>query len=573
MTTPQRPPFTPPTTLNSARLIEGLDRTPHRAFLRAVGVDEADFGKPMIGIVSQHGENTPCSMSLGPQADAARLGVAAGQGIPVPFTTVSVSDGLSMNHKGMRMSLVSRELVADSIEAVMVGHAYDGLVGFAGCDKTLPGVLMAMARLNCPSVFVYGGAMLPGQWRGKDVTILTAYEGVGAVMTGQMTEAELGELERQCAPTVGSCPGQFTANTMAMVAETLGLALPGSAMMPAVYSERLALARAAGRRVTEILRTGGPLPRDLITRESLENAAAVVAATGGSTNAGLHLPAIAHEAGIAFTLDDVAEVFARTPLIADLQPGGRFLAVDLHRVGGTRAVLKALLDGGHLHGQALTLSGRTLAEELAQTPAPDGQVVRPTTQAIMASGGVVVLKGNLAPEGALIKVAGLKNLVFEGPARVFENEEDAYAAVSARQYQAGDVLVIRNEGPRGGPGMREMLGVTALVYGQGMGEQVALITDGRFSGATRGMMIGYVGPEAAAGGPIGWLRDGDRIRIDGQAARLDVLVDEATWAQRQAQAVKPPEEHLSGVLEKYAKLVSPARLGAVTHSGPPKLPT
>jgi dihydroxy-acid dehydratase len=359
---------------------------------------------------------------------------------------------------------------------------------------------------------------------------------------------------------------------MAMVAETLGLALPGSAMMPAVYSERLALARAAGRRVTEMVRAGGPLPRDLITRASLENAAAVVAATGGSTNAGLHLPAIAHEAGIAFTLDDVAEVFARTPLIADLQPGGRFLAVDLHRVGGTRAVLKALLDGGHLHGHALTLSGRSLAEELADTPGPDGQVVRPTTQAIMASGGVVVLKGNLAPEGALIKVAGLKNLVFEGPARVFENEEDAYAAVSQKRYQAGDVLVIRNEGPRGGPGMREMLGVTALVYGQGMGEKVALITDGRFSGATRGMMIGYVGPEAAAGGPIAWLRDGDRIRIDGHAAKLDVLIDEASWAQRQNQATPPPAERLSGVLEKYAKLVSPARLGAVTHSGPARQP-
>ena len=573
MTAEQRPPFSPPEKLTSARLIEGLDRTPHRAFLRALGVDEADFGKPMIGIVSQHGENTPCSMSLGPQADAARLGVAAGSGIPVPFTTVSVSDGLSMNHKGMRMSLVSRELVADSIESVMVGHAYDGLVGFAGCDKTLPGVLMAMARLNCPSVFVYGGAMLPGQWRGKDVTILTAYEGVGAVMTGQMTEAELGELERQCAPTVGSCPGQFTANTMAMVAETLGLALPGSAMMPAVYSERLALARAAGRRVTEMVRAGGPLPRDLITRASLENAAAVVAATGGSTNAGLHLPAIAHEAGIAFTLDDVAEVLARTPLIADLQPGGRFLAVDLHRVGGTRAVLKALLDGGHLHGQALTLSGRSLAQELLEAPGPDGTVVRPTTQAIMTSGGVVVLKGNLAPEGALIKVAGLKNLVFEGPAKVFENEEDAYSAVSHKRYQAGDVLVIRNEGPRGGPGMREMLGVTALVYGQGMGEKVALITDGRFSGATRGMMIGYVGPEAAAGGPIAWLRDGDRIRIDGPAARLDVLIDEASWAQRQHQAIRPPSEPLSGVLEKYAKLVSPARLGAVTHSGPARHPS
>jgi dihydroxy-acid dehydratase len=404
--------------------------------------------------------------------------------------------------------------------------------------------------------------MLPGQWRGKDVTILTAYEGVGAVMTGQMTEAELGELERQCAPTVGSCPGQFTANTMAMVAETLGLALPGSAMMPAVYSERLALARAAGRRVTEILRTGGPLPRDLITRESLENAAAVVAATGGSTNAGLHLPAIAHEAGISFTLDDVAEVFARTPLIADLQPGGRFLAVDLHRVGGTRAVLKALLDGGHLHGQALTLSGRTLAEELAHSPAPDGQVVRPTTQAIMASGGVVVLKGNLAPEGALIKVAGLKKLVFEGPARVFENEEDAYAAVSARQYQAGDVLVIRNEGPRGGPGMREMLGVTALVYGQGMGEQVALITDGRFSGATRGMMIGYVGPEAAAGGPIGWLRDGDRVRIDLNTGECNMLISEEELARRKSEGIPPVPPSQTPWQEIYRSTVGQLETGA-----------
>ena len=554
-------------TLKSSRITEGMDRTPHRAFLRAMGVAESDFGKPFVGIVSQHGETTPCSLSLGPQADAARLGVASEQGIPISFTTVSVSDGLSMNHKGMRMSLVSRELVADSIEAVMVAHAYDGFVGFAGCDKTLPGVMMAMARLNCPSVFVYGGAMLPGNYKGKDVTILTAYEGVGAVLAGQMTEADLKDLERSCAPTVGSCPGQFTANTMAMVAETLGLAIPGSAMMPAVYSERLALAREAGRRVTQIIREGGPLPRDLITRKSLENAAAAVAATGGSTNAGLHLPAIAHEVGISFTLEDVAKVFARTPLIADLQPGGKYLALDLHRVGGTRVVLKALLDGGYLHGDALTLSGKTLADELSDVSLPDGQVVYPTDKALMATGGVVVLKGNLAPEGALIKVAGLKQLVFKGPARVFESEEDAFAAVTARNYQAGDVLVIRNEGPKGGPGMREMLGVTALVYGQGMGEKVALLTDGRFSGATRGMMVGYIGPEAAELGPIAYLQNGDMVHIDANTATLNVLVDSATWDARVKNYQPPVKEHLNGILEKYARLVSPARLGAVTHSG------
>ena len=553
--------------LRSRLITQGLDRTPHRAFLRAVGLADEDFGKPMVGIVSQHGENTPCSMSLGPQADAARLGVAAGQGIAVPFTTISVSDGVSMNHKGMRMSLVSRELIADSIEAVVRAHNYDALVGFAGCDKTLPGVMMAMVRLNCPSVFVYGGAMLPGRWRDRDVTILTAYEGVGAVLNGTMTEAELEELGHACAPTLGSCPGQFTANTMAMVAEALGLAMPGSAMLPAVYSQRLALARQAGRRATELVLQGGPLPRDLVTRKALENAAAAVAATGGSTNAGLHLPAIAHEAGIRFTLDDVAEVFARTPLIANLQPGGKYLAIDLHRVGGVGVVLKALLDAGHLHGDALALSGRTLAEELAAAGAPDGDVVRSANDALLATGGVVVLKGNLAPDGALIKIAGLKSSVFEGPARVFESEEDAFAAVTARAYSAGDVLVIRNEGPRGGPGMREMLGVTALVYGQGMGEQVALLTDGRFSGATRGLMVGYIGPEAALGGPISLLRDGDRIRIDGEARTLQWLAGDDEIARRRAAWKPRAAERLAGVLEKYAKLVGPAHLGAVTHSG------
>jgi dihydroxy-acid dehydratase len=552
--------------LRSRITVEGLDRASHRAFLRACGLDEEDLGKPRVGIVSTHGENTPCSMSLGPQADAARLGVAAGGAVPVPFTTISISDGISMNHKGMRLSLVSRELIADSIEAVMRAHAYDALVGFAGCDKTLPGIMMAMVRLNCPSVFVYGGAMLPGRWRGRDVTVLSAYEAVGSVLAGTMTEAELAEMERACAPTVGSCPGQFTANTMAMVSEALGLALPGSAMLPAVYSERLALARRAGRRATEIL-GGGPLPRDLVTRKSLENASAVVAATGGSTNAGLHLPAIAHEAGIRFTLDDFAQVFARTPLIADLQPGGRYLALDVYRAGGTDAVLKALLDGGYLHGDALTLSGRTLAEHLAGHGGPDGEVVRPTSQPLSPTGGLVVLRGSLAPEGALIKVAGLKTLRFEGTARVFDGEEACFAAVQARQYKEGDVLIIRNEGPKGGPGMREMLGVTALIYGQGMGEKVALVTDGRFSGATRGLMVGYVGPEAAAGGPIALVRNGDSVRIDCAQSTIDLMISEAELAARRAGHVPRPPERLAGVLEKYAKLVGPAHGGAVTHPG------
>jgi dihydroxy-acid dehydratase len=574
-----------------SKVTEGMDRTAHRAFMRAMGLDDEDLKKPLIGIVSTHGENTPCSMSLGPQADAARLGVAQGGAVPVPFTTVSVSDGVSMNHKGMRMSLVSRELIADSVEAVMRGHLYDGLVAFAGCDKTLPGMMMAMARLNCPSVFVYGGGMLPGHWRGQDATILTAYEGVGSVLAGQMTEAELYELEKVCAPTVGSCPGQFTANTMAMVSETLGLAIPGSAMMPAVYTQRLALARAAGRRVTEILSRGGPLPLDLITRKSLENATAAVAATGGSTNAGLHLPAIAHEAGIRFTLDDVAEVFARTPLIANLQPGGKYLAVDLFRAGGVDLVLKSLLDGGYLHGEALCLDGQTLAERLKDAPGGHSDIVTSTQQPLLTSGGVVVLRGNLAPDGALIKIAGMKTLQFSGPVRVFESEEHCYEVVKAQQYQPGEVLVIRNEGPVGGPGMREMLGVTALIYGQGMGEKVALLTDGRFSGATRGMMIGYVGPEAAVGGPIALLKDGDWVDIDAALAKLEARLSESDWAQRRRLWVeartasastgsgslsqsgimlhrqRADGEKLNGVLEKYSRLVGPAHLGAVTHSG------
>jgi dihydroxy-acid dehydratase len=470
---------------------------------------------------------------------------------------------MSMNHAGMRYSLVSRELIADSVEAVARGHAYDALVAFAGCDKTLPGMLMALVRLNLPGVFVYGGAALPGRWQGREVTVLDTYEGVGAVLAGQMSEAELSELEHACLPTLGACPGQFTANTMAMVSETLGLALPGSATLPAVAEERASVARRAGEAAMRILREGGPLPRELVTRKSLENACAAVAATGGSTNAALHIPAIAHEAGIRFDMDDFARVARRTPLIADMKPGGRYLAKDLHAAGGVYTVLKALLARGVLHGDCLTLSGATLERALREHAGADGEVVR--REPILRSGGLVVLKGNLAPEGALIKVAGLKSLAFEGPARVFDSEEACAAVVRERRFKAGEVLVIRYEGPRGGPGMREMLGITALLYGQGMGEKVALLTDGRFSGATRGMMIGYVSPEAAAGGPLARVRNGDRIRIDAAAGKLELLVPRAELRRRRP---RPPRRaRLSGALEKYAALVGSAHRGAVTHSG------
>src|SRR5690349_20188072 len=470
---------------------------------------------------------------------------------------------MSMNHGGMRYSLVSREIIADGVEAVVRGHAYDALVGFAGCDKTLPGMMMAMVRLNVPSVFVYGGAALPGRWHGREVTVLDTYEAVGAVLAGDMQESELAELERVCLPTLGSCPGQFTANTMAMVAETVGLALPGSATLPAVADTRIALAREAGATVMRVLERGGPLPRALVTKKSLENAAAAVAATGGSTNAALHLAAIAHEAGIRFTLDDFARVAKRTPLIADLKPGGRFLAKDLHAAGGVYAVLKSLLERGALHGECLTIAGKTLEQALRAHAGADGDVVK--REPIMNTGGVVVLKGNLAPEGALIKVAGLKGLEFEGKARVFDSEEACADVVKRRAYKAGDVLVIRYEGPKGGPGMREMLGVTALIYGQGMGEKVALLTDGRFSGATRGMMVGYVSPEAAAGGAIALVKNGDRIRIDAKRSRLELLVSAAELKRRKA---KPPRRELAGVLAKYAAQVGSAYAGAVTHGGP-----
>ena len=552
----------------SRTVTEGITRTPHRAFLRATGMDDAAIDKPFVAIVDTFGENTPCSMSLAAVSDNVRLGVAAGGGVPIRGSAISVSDGTSMNHSGMRFSLVSREIIADSVEVFVRAHCYDAFVGVAGCDKTLPGILMGMVRVNVPGVFLFGGAMLPGiAPDGTQATILTAIEAVGAAQRGDMSLDTLRGIEKRCTPGAGSCPGQFTANTMAMVAETLGLAPLGSAMVPAVYSERIAIARRAGETVMNTLKNGGPLPRDLVTRKSLENACAAVAATGGSTNAALHIPAIAHEAGIRFTLDDVSEVLARTPLIGDLQPGGKYLALDLYHVGGVPAVLNALLAGGFLHGDTLTQTGDTLDTALKAFAGPDGRVVRPHNEPLSENAGLVVLRGNLAPDGACLKTAGLKSLVFSGTARVFETEEACMSVVSKRTYQEGDVLVIRNEGPKGGPGMREMLSVTAAIYGQGMGEKVALLTDGRFSGATRGMCIGYVGPEAAAGGPIRLLRDGDRIHIDAHKGTLDVELSDEELARRSKEAVPFTRGRLGGVLEKYEALVRPANLGAVTHSG------
>jgi dihydroxy-acid dehydratase len=548
--------------LPSRITVEGLDRAPHRAFLHALGLKNADLQKPFVGVASTDSRITPCNALLGEFVREACAAVREAGGVPFDFASASVADSMSMNHGGMRYSLVSREIIADGVEAVARGHAYDALVTFAGCDKTLPGMMMAMVRLNLPAVFVYGGAALPGTWQGRDVTVLDTYEAVGAVMAGTFSEKDLKQLEEICIPTLGSCPGQFTANTMAMVSETLGLALPGSATLPAVASERASLARRAGHAVMEILKNGGPLPRELVTKKSLENASAAVAATGGSTNAALHIPAIAHEAGIRFTLDDFARVAKRTPLIADMKPGGRFLAKDLHAVGGVYTVLTELLRRGALHGDCLALSGNSIETELKNHAGADGAVVR--KEPIMETGGLVVLKGNLAPDGALIKVAGLKSLVFEGRARVFDSEERCMEVVRKKAYKAGDVLVIRYEGPRGGPGMREMLGVTALIYGQGMGEKVALLTDGRFSGATRGMMVGYVSPEAAAGGALALVKNGDRIRIDAARGTLNVELSSTELRRRKA---KIPKRQLSGVLQKYEALVGPANLGAVTHSG------
>jgi len=540
--------------------------------MRAMGLDDAALTKPMIGVVSMKGEQTPCNMTHDFQVDAAKEGIAEAGGTPREFTTVSVSDGISMNHEGMKFSLFSRELIADSIEAVVHGLAYDALIGFGGCDKTLPGVMMGMVRCNVPSIFIYGGSALPGKFRGQTLTVLDSYEAVGSFMTGDIDEATLEGIERTCLPTIGACAGQFTANTMAMVSEAMGLTMPNVSMIPGVYPERAQVARQAGRQVMRMLEQGGPLPREIVTRRALENGAAIVAATGGSTNAALHLPAIANEAGIRFTIDDVGEVFARTPLIGNLRPGGRYTAKDVYDIGGAAVVIRALIESGHIDGACLTITGKTIADEYGSANDPDGEIIRSTRTPIMPDGGVAVLKGNLCPDGAVIKVAGLKSLTFEGRARVFEDEESCVDAVRRRDYAAGEVLVIRNEGPVGGPGMREMLGVTALIYGQGMGEKVALITDGRFSGATRGMCIGYVSPEAFVGGPLALVRDGDPIRIDAGARRLDVMLDDVELAERRRAWTPGLPRHRAGALAKYARLVGQAPGGAVTHAGAAEWP-
>ena len=553
--------------LPSRHATVGPDRAPNRSYYFAMGLRREDIDAPFVGVVTTWNEAAPCNIALARQAQAAKRGVAKAGGTPREFTTITVTDGIAMGHQGMKSSLVSREVIADSTELTMRGHAYDALVGLAGCDKTLPGIMMAMVRLNVPSVFMYGGSILPGRFHGRDVTVQDVFEAVGEHAVGAITEDELHALEEVACPSAGACGGQFTANTMACVSEAIGLALPGSAGTPAPYETRDQWAEASGEAVMQLLEQGIGA-RDIVTRKALENAAVVVAASGGSTNGGLHLPAIAHEAGIDFDLHDVCAIFRRTPYIADLKPAGRYVMRDLHDAGGVPMLMRALLDGGYLHGDCLTVTGKTIAENLADvTFDPEQPVVRPTSDPITSWGGVVGLKGSLAPEGAIVKVAGLKNLKFRGPARCFDTEEDAMAAVQGRRYREGEVLVIRYEGPRGGPGMREMLGVTSAIYGQGMGDKVALITDGRFSGATRGFCIGHVGPEAAVGGPIGLLRDRDIIAIDAEAGILDVEVT-AEELDRRRQAWQPqPTMYTSGTLWKYAQTVGPAEKGAVTHPG------
>ncbi len=553
--------------LPSRHVSVGPERAPHRSYYYAMGLGAEEIARPFVGVVTTWNEAAPCNISLSRQAQAVKLGVKAAGGTPREFTTITVTDGIAMGHAGMKSSLVSREVIADSTELTVRGHCYDAVVGLAGCDKSLPGLMMAMLRLNVPAVFMYGGSILPGRFRNRDVTVVDLFEAVGQLGAGNMDEAELYELERVACPSAGSCGGQFTANTMACVSEAMGLALPGSAGAPAPYESRDVYAERSGEAVMALL-ANNIRPRDIVTREALENAAVIVAATGGSTNGGLHLPAIAHEAGIEFDLNDVCEIFRRTPYIADLKPGGRYVAKDLYEVGGVPVLMKTLLDGGYLHGDCLTVSGKTIAENLKDVTFPEEQdVVRPTSNPLSPTGGVVGLKGNLAPQGGIAKVAGMSRLTFRGPARVFDREEDAFAAVQAREYSDGEVIVIRYEGPRGGPGMREMLSTTAAIYGQGMGDKVALITDGRFSGGTRGFCVGHIGPEAAVGGPIALLRDGDVIAMDADKGTLEVELSDGELAERRAQWRPRSTDFQSGALWRYAQSVGDAEKGAVTHPG------
>ena len=560
-------PVTNKDRLPSRHVTEGPSRAPHRSYLYAMGLTKEEIHQPLVGVASCWNEAAPCNISLMRQAQVVKRGVASAGGTPREFCTITVTDGIAMGHQGMKASLASRDLIADSVELTMRGHAYDALVGLAGCDKSLPGMMMAMVRLNVPSVFIYGGSILPGNFRGRPVTVQDIFEAVGMHSVGKMSDEDLDEIEQVACPSAGSCGAQFTANTMATVAEAIGLALPYSCGAPAPYEIRDRFNRASGEMVMELL-ARNIRPRDIVTREALENAATVVAASGGSTNAGLHLPAIAHECGIEFDLFDVAEIFKKTPYIADLKPGGRYVAKDMFEAGGIPLLMKTLLEHGFLHGDCMTVTGRTIAENMEKVAwNPDQDVVRPANDPITVTGGVVGLRGNLAPDGAIVKVAGMQNLKFSGPARCFDSEEECFEAVSKRRYETGEVLVIRYEGPRGGPGMREMLSTTAALYGQGMGDKVALITDGRFSGATRGFCVGHVGPEAAIGGPIALLRDGDIVTLDAVEGTLSVELSDEELASRAANWTPRETLYQSGAIWKYAQQVGPARSGAVTHPG------
>lgn len=555
--------------LPSRYVTEGPARAPHRSYLYAMGLTREQIHQPLVGVASCWNEAAPCNISLMRQAQAVKKGVAAAGGTPREFCTITVTDGIAMGHQGMKSSLVSRDLIADSVELTMRGHCYDALVGLAGCDKSLPGMMMSMVRLNVPSIFIYGGSILPGNFRGQQVTVQDLFEAVGKHSVGDMSSEDLDELESVACPSAGACGAQFTANTMATVSEAIGLALPYSAGAPAPYEIRDRFCMTAGEMVMDLI-AKNIRPRDIVTLKALENAATVVAASGGSTNAALHLPAIAHECGIKFDLFDVAEIFKRTPYIADLKPGGRYVAKDMFEAGGVPQLMKTLLDHGFLHGDCMTVTGRTIAENMEQVKWNVHQdVVRPANKPLSPNGGVVGLRGNLAPEGAIVKVAGMttEQLKFSGPARCFDTEEECFECVRKRGYKEGDVLVIRYEGPRGGPGMREMLSTTAALYGQGMGDKVALITDGRFSGATRGFCVGHVGPEAAVGGPIALLRDGDIIDLDAINGTLSVRLSDEELSERH-KAWKPRTTDFgSGAIWKYAQVVGPAVNGAVTHPG------
>ena len=553
--------------LPSRHVTVGPDRAPHRSYYYAMGLTAEEIAQPFVGVATCWNEAAPCNIALSRQAQSVKRGVSEADGTPREFNTITVTDGIAMGHQGMKSSLVSREVIADSVELTVRGHGYDALVGLAGCDKSLPGMMMAMLRLNVPSVFMYGGSILPGRFQDRDVTVVDVFEAVGQHAAGNMSDEDLFKLECVACPSAGACGGQFTANTMAMVSEGLGLALPGSAGAPAPYEERDRWAVESGRAVMNLVEKN-IRPRDIVTLKALQNAAMLVGATGGSTNAALHLPALANEAGIVFTMEDVMNIMRSAPYIADLKPGGKYVALDVHKVGGIPIIIKALLDAGLLHGDCLTVTGKTLAENHADVVFPlDQDVIYPVSKALAKTGGVVGLKGNLAPDGAVVKVAGMKNQRFEGTALCFDCEEDAFKAVAERAYKAGDVIVIRYEGPKGGPGMREMLSTTAAIYGQGMGESVALITDGRFSGATRGFCVGHVGPEAAVGGPIGLLKNGDKIVLDAVAGTIDVLISDEEMAARRA-AWKPRKtDYNSGAIWRYAQNVGPAHLGALTHPG------